>query len=201
MKKHLFSLFALLCCGFVAFGLTSCLDDSNDDNGLTAEQIYSARQAIRGAHSGKLLYPNSSNSTAVKTDTLDASWSITTDSLMTIGNFPVSSLANFVSNNNMAEALKTAPNQTLSCYYGIINVNPITWLINPMTLKLMLNYSGSAHEVQVVFYANNTYSWGSYNPSLTSRKMQMQIVVAGVYADGMQSNLMSNSIPYVYYAN
>ena len=75
-------------------------------------------------------------------------------------------------------------------------MSPIEFLINPQTLTYNLNYSGSDHKVQVLFYVNNTYSYGTYNAS--SRELGMQLIIGALYIDEKQSTYMTTDVPLIF---
>lgn len=203
MRKHLFSILALLCCGFMAIGLTSCLDSDDDDNSLSPEQLHQAYLSVAGPHSGKLLYysPSPTSSTTNKVDTVATSWNISSDSIMTISRFPVSSIAPYVNNDALKEALAQVAPVTLRCYIGFTSNNPVTWLINPASPKLTLTYGGQTHTVQIGFYANSTTSFGTAQSQANKGKMLMQIIVGAIFVDGTSSGDLTNNLGYVFLAD
>lgn len=184
---------SLLACAFVALAFTSCIsDDDNSSTGLTAEEIQACYLATSGSYDGNMIYKKDATSTAVNNnDTVKVSWSINTDSTMIIRNVPSKAIATaFTNNKALREAVAEQPNQNINCYIGYYNIydkgqntQQVVWLINPITVTYdALTYSGETHKVQVVFLANNGYSFGSCKTA--TRKASMQIVIAGVYIDG-----------------
>lgn len=179
--KLLSSMFAIMAVTMTFF--TSC-NDTDSSSSLTPEDIYSCYLSIAGQHQGELLFlknTGTSASTTQKTDTVDVSWTVTTDSTMTIHNFPIVALTENITVDEIKTAMALQAPKSLDCKIGFIGVNPVTFLINPGTLTYNVNYGGKDHKLQFVFYVNNYYSWGSYTSA--TKAMGMQIVLAGVYED------------------
>ena len=165
--------------------MTSC-NESSSYQPLTPQEIQTAFYTVRGMHVGKLKYyvkdETVTSTSATKEMTTDISWSIDTDSTMTIYGFPTAAFADFVSNEEAKQALLLEPNQTLSCKilfdrssYGVfyyIGLNAATYNIT---------YGGKQHKVQVAFWQGGNYSYGLY--STASKINEMQIVIGGVYID------------------
>ena len=108
--KHLrFILPVVLCC-VVAGLMTSCLNDNNDDNGLSKEEQLQAFQMVAGSYSGNVIfykntYDGMSTPTKKDIDTLQASFSLLTDSTAHINNLTLAALANQIKDSKVAEAV------------------------------------------------------------------------------------------------
>lgn len=206
MRKSIFSILAMLCCGMVAFGLTSCLGDDDDDYQLpTAAERAAAIQPLLGYHDGKMIYSApSTNSSTDRTDTLSISWNIKTDSTMTIYNFPLRVMAPYLSSEEMQKAILEAdPVVDLNCSILVVKTSPVVWYINPSPAITTLSYSGASHELKFGFYGNTGYSFGQYATSTTTGKslLSLQIICGGLYVDGLEMTSFSTDLPFVFYAN
>lgn len=205
-KLRLFSL--LLVVSAAAFTLTSCLGDSDDNNKLTPQQTQQCFRAVQGSHHGKLIYivSNSSSGAPAKKDSVSTSWTITSDSTMTLIRIPAKVIATAVDtttaeHKEIRDAILKQPDQSMECYIGFVKMNPIQWLINPTGLTYEVAVKGGNHKIQVVFYMNNTYSFGQFTTSTNS--MLLQIIAAGAKIDGSidkSSTPLVRSTPF-YFVN
>lgn len=199
--------FFMLCCCMAAVTFTSCLNDNDDNQRLTPEERMAAFQTIKGGYTGKLIYakPNPTGNTN-KNDTLDVNWRIDTDSTLTIANFPSAPLAAYITNEEISGLIAKQPAQSLKCLIGIYDNSPVKFLINPKTLVYDgLEYGGKAHKLEIVFYINNTYSFGGYdtfsNKGETDKTptMFMQILIGGIYVDGqLNSDLLRTTTQLIF---
>ncbi|MCI6618159.1 MAG: DUF4840 domain-containing protein [Prevotella sp.] len=185
----------LLFCCFAALFFASCNND--DDTSLTPEQRQAAFQMVKGQHEGDMMY-NDLTSTDPKdqVDTLRMSWNIMTDSTMVIYQFPVSLIAESITDDALKAAIAKVEPRDLQCRTFFFNLDPVAFYISPITLEYNLNYGEADHKVQVVFYVNHPVSQGSYRTS--TKFMSMQIVVAAIYIDGKQSEVLKNMVPFVF---
>ena len=178
-----------------ALCVTSCLgDDTSDSNSqtLTKAQIAQCFNTVAGKYTGKLLYEAKSlDGYTTKVDTLDASWYIPTDSTLIITDFPAKAVAEYVSYQPLKAALAEAPNKTINCMTWYLETSPIEFLVNPYTIEYDLEFDGKQHKVHVVFYANNTYSFGVYDSE--AKNMVMKIIPAIIYVDEKQTSYLSSS--------
>ena len=186
MKKM--KLFATMCVALLMS--TLCLTSCNTDDGynpLTPEQIRTAFLTIQGTHVGKLIFLKNTGSTGTGstavTDTVAVSWSIDTDSTMTVHNFPARALTEFISTSHSAlkAAVAEQPNQNLECVIGIVQPTPVGFMINPKTLTYNVYYDGMMHKVQFAFWLNSYSSVGIY--STAQKSMEMQMLLGGIYVD------------------
>lgn len=194
MKKLTF--ISLMICCLAAIGLTSCNNDV-EYKGLTNEQKAEAFNTVKGSYKGDLIYPaiNPSNKTDV-TDTLQISWQMNSDSVMTIRNFPVELLASNITNTELAKALRKQQPRDWKCYINFTQVQPVTFFINPTLQSFSLNYNDKDHVVQIAMLGNDIYSFGMYNSS--KKMMQMQIVEAAVYVNGiLQRGMLKSGVPFI----
>lgn len=193
MKK--IKIMSLLFIVFSAMTLTSCLDDDDDNNGLSQQEVMTCFNATRGTHTGSLVYQKRGEKGIIttQTDTISGtSWNIATDSTMTINNVPDSALATAIADTTIMKAVKDLNGtQNINCYIGYVRANPVQWLINPITVTYNnLHYNGGTHKVQLIFAINSNYSYGS----MTSTKQEMVISVAGLYIDDKAaSNSLRNA--------
>ena len=201
MKKLTF--IAFIGCIMAALSFTSCNSDSdNSYQGLTEAEIQQCFLATRGLYNGKVVFlaENKANVND-KMDTLNVNWEITTDSTMTISNFPVKALAEKITyNNELKEAVSKLSPRTLNCVIQYVYVTPLQFLIGPANLDYELEYGGTTHKVQFRFFWNN-YSFGQYVSS-AKHPMEMQIWAAALYVDGNQTSYgitPSSPVQFLFY--
>ena len=195
MKK--FKLLTLFFAAFAALTLTSCLNDDDDNTGLTAEQIQMAYNATRGSHSGKIYYTTGFNKDGkdVK-DSANVSWDVTSDTVMYINNVPAKALASVIADNNIRAAVETQGLQRIKCYINYINVSPIQWLVNPVSVSFdNVEYNGAKHKVTIAFYVNSNYSFGQLITSVNPNIQMMQFIAGALYVD---DKINSDGINYLY---
>lgn len=197
MKKIKLIAWMIGCLAAMTF--TSCNDDL-DTSGLTPEQKTEAFKVVKGSYEGSLIYPSvNPNNKSDVTDTISAKWEIQSDSVMTIRNFPVELLATNITNDELAKALKAEKPRDIKCYINFTQVSPVSFFINPTTPSFTLNYNDKSHLVQIAMLINNIYSFGTYNS--TKQLLQMQIVEAAVYVNGiLQNSMLSSAVPFIFSA-
>lgn len=200
--KHLKNyLFALGC--LTAVGLTSCLEDVNDENtGFSRQEISECFNTIKGNYTGKLLFeiqnPNDPNDYV---DTLDITWSVTADTLIVINQFPQATFLEQVQDSTLKAALAKAAPESLKANFGFYNTNPIAFMVYPIAVNYDIMIENVAHKATLAFWYNN-YSFGSFD--LTSRVLQIQMIMSALYLDEsisrnylLKSGSGSVSIPLV----
>lgn len=195
MKK--FKLLTLFFAAFAALTLTSCLNDDDDNTGLTAEQIQMAYNATRGSHSGKIYYTTGFNKDGkdVK-DSANVSWDVTSDTVMYINNVRAKALASVIADDNIRAAVEKQGPQRIKCYINYINVSPIQWLVNPVSVSFdNVEYNGAKHKVTIAFYVNSNYSFGQLITSVNSNIQMMQFIAGALYVD---DKINSDGINYLY---
>lgn len=191
--KHLrFILPVVLCC-VVAGLMTSCLNDNNDDNGLSKEEQLQAFQTVRGNYSGNVFfykntYDGMSTPTKKDTVTLQASFSLLTDSTAHINNLPLAALANQIKDSKVAEAVMNGTVTTtpvnLYTYYYV--VSPATCLVGADNVEVKATYDGEEHTIRFGFYSGITtgmpVSYGTYDS--TAGIFQIGLRLGAVWVDG-----------------
>ena len=195
MKK--FKLLTLFFAAFAALTLTSCLNDDDDNTGLTAEQIQMAYNATRGSHNGKIYYTTGFNKDGkdVK-DSANVSWDVTSDTVMYIKNVPAEALASVIADDNIRAAVENQGPQKIKCYINYINVSPIQWLVNPVSVSFdNVEYNGAKHKVTIAFYVNSNYSFGQLITSVNPNIQMMQFIAGALYVD---DKINSDGINYLY---
>ena len=179
-----------------ALCVTSCLgDDDNNNNSsstLSKSQIAQCFMTVKGDYTGDLLYlAKADDGLTEQVDTLVGEWSIHTDSTLIIYDFPAKVLAEFVSHAGLKNALAEAPIQDVKCQTRYVNVSPVQFLVNPRTLEYDLFYDGSTHKVHVMFFGENTYSFGSFDAE--SNDMMVKIIPAYLYVDEKMTSYLTQS--------
>ena len=178
-----------------ALCVTSCLGDDtseSDSQTLTKAQIAQCFQTVAGNYTGYLYYEaKSSDGYTTVVDSLDASWYIPTDSTLIITDFPAKALAEHVSYQPLKAALAEAPNKIVNCKTWYLETSPVEFLVNPYTLEYDLEFDGKQHKVHVVFYVNNTYSFGVYDSG--EKSMVVKIIPALIYVDDKQTSYLTSS--------
>lgn len=214
MKKIIF-LSIVVCC-LAAITFMSCnTGDSTSWTPLTPTQKAACFSQTMGVYNGKMVYYNTSkstNSTNV-TDTVNVSWTVGSgvgaDSTVTINNFPVKVLAQYISDKSISTAL--------AAYSGTVSLNsPIyfyqtspvpAFLMKPETLKCKINYDDADHIISLYFYQSTLYSITSYGYYSSSQKTFKMGVSFGGYKidakDGDASNVKTpeftiNGRTYLY---
>ena len=179
-----------------AMCVTSCLNDDDKNNNssgtLSKAQIAQCFMTVEGDYAGDLLYlAKSDDGLTEQVDTLVGEWSIHTDSTLIIADFPAKVLAELVSHAGLKKALAEAPNQDVKCQTRYVNVSPVQFLTNPYTLEYNAFYDGNTHKVHIVFYGDNTYSFGFFDAE--SNEMMVKIIPAYLYVDEKMTNYLTQS--------
>ncbi len=189
------------------FGMSSCINSDDDSSSsLTPEQKQQCYLSVAGPHSGKMVYISGKTATGTnKTDSVEASWNVTSDSTMIFTNISSKAIASAIDtttteHKEIREAIAAQPSKSMSCYIGFVNTNPVQWLINPTGITYNVTYGGKVHEIKFLFYANSYYSFGQYNSS--TKVMQLQLVTYGAYVDGTLDNgsvrLVKSNMPILF---
>lgn len=184
-----------------AMSFTSCNSDTdNSYQGLTEAEIQQCFLATRGLYNGKVVFlaENKANVND-KHDTLSVNWEITTDSTMTIYNFPVKALSEKIKyNDELKAAIAKLNPRTLKCAIQYASITPIQFLIGPENLDYDLEYGGETHKVQFRFWWGYP-SFGAYQ-STASQPMQMSIWVYALYVDGNETSYgITKDIPAQFF--
>lgn len=194
----------MLMIGMAAMTLTSCLNDDDDDTGLSKQEVETAYRTVAGPHSGKLKYVKSIENNKAKNDSVDASCNFISDSVVTISNVPVSQIAQYVQyNDSVKKYLALVPNQELKCQTYYVKVSPVQIYVNPYLHNIDLHYGGKTHRLAIQFAYMNNYSYAAYLPA--TKEFELQIIVQAVYVDppttGFGTNLISVALPYYFQGN
>lgn len=193
MKKLRF--LSLLFCAIAALSFTSCLDDDDDnDNRLSPQDVATCYNLTRGTYTGKAYFSKDPTTTVTNNnDSATVAWSITSDSTMTLQAIPARIFASGITNADVKNAIANEPNVDIPCRISYFRTSPVQWLINPATVTFNnVQYNGETHKIEIGFYIDTYYSFGSYN--LTNSSMQLQIIVAGAYVDGQYNrSLITNA--------
>jgi hypothetical protein len=172
----------MLCIAAASFVLTSCLSDDDNEN-IEERVITNAEKAMQlasmeGFYNGNFYFDNDTTNAM---DSISTSWIVNAaDSSLSCPNFPVSSLANCVSNSTAKAVLKAAEDQKFEAnlypywnenkdegYYTFMMVpkqNTLSFSV-PMedrTYQVMLNLITSVNTYngygqQIVVYTSGAY--------------------------------------------
>lgn len=202
MKKiKLYSvLFASI--AMIALGMTSCNDSSYSyGRPLSPQEIQTAYLTVRGYHTGKMYFlkeadNQNSESQKAKTDSVDISWTIDTDSTMIIHDFPTHAFAEFVADEEMKEALLQQPNQDIKCQTLFYNLTPIYFYVGVTAPTYNITYGGKEHKVQLAFYTGANFC-GAFDNA--TKYMTISIMAGGLYVDGepQPSATKTTNIPFL----
>ena len=186
MKKiKLYSvLFASI--AMMVLGMTSC-NDSNYSRTLSPQEIQTAYLTVRGYHTGKMYFlkeaangDQNSESQKAETDSVDISWTIDTDSTMTIHDFPTTAFAEFVADDEMKEALLQQPVQDIKCQTYYYNLSPICFYVGVTAPTYNITYGGKEHKVQLAFYTGTNF-YGAFDNA--TKYMEISLMSCGLYVD------------------
>ena len=202
MKKiKLYSvLFASI--AMMVLGMTSC-NDSNYSRTLSPQEIQTAYLTVRGYHTGKMYFlkeaangDQNSESQKAETDSVDISWTIDTDSTMTIHDFPTTAFAEFVADDEMKEALLQQPVQDIKCQTYYYNLSPICFYVGVTAPTYNITYGGKEHKVQLAFYTGTNF-YGAFDNA--TKYMELSIMAGGLYVDGelQASATKTTNIPFL----
>lgn len=192
--KNILSFSIALMCSVVLF--TSCLKDDDDNNtteGLSKEQIHSCYLQMAGEHTGKLFFLKKENSGATKSDSIDITWTVVNDSVITIHSVPTEVLASTAEDGSVKTAIiESAGKLDMKVYYLPYKTSPITYTDYPSPLQANIFYNNATHTVTFGFVLN-TYSWGTFE----NKKMRMQMVLDGIYLDTSTYSYLTTQAPLV----
>ncbi len=185
-----------LCC-IAATLFTSCLSEDEMDAGLTPAEKTAALNAVKGTYKGMIIYPKADDN---GNDSLAITWEIKNDTTLTIRNFPVNLLATRITNTNIAKGISDEQPRDMKCHIVFGSASPVTFFVNPEAQSFSLYYGEAYHLVQIAMMTNNIFSFASYDA--TSQSLQMQIVEAGIYVNGiLQGNMLTSSTPFMLEGN
>ena len=101
-------------------------------------------------------------------------------------------------NNALKNALRNAPDQDIKCFTYYYHLNPVGFLISPVSPVFNLNYGGQDHKISIAFFIRNSYSFGVLN---SARLSQMQIIAASLQVDAMSATYLKESVGFVFQGN
>ena len=195
-KTNKMYLWLLGCLTVLGLTFTACEPGGGNDNSRTREQQQQAYQQVRGSYAGKTYYQRwSATDKKYVSDSSDVKWEILTDSTLTIKNFPMSLFADYVNDNALKEALKSAPNQDITCFTGYYNLSPVGFLLNPKTAVFELNYNKGSHKISIAFAGNSNYSFGF---SKVKSVVAMQIIALSLQVDAMSENKLKGNVGFIF---
>lgn len=190
---------AAILAGFIMMALmmVSC-NESNSYRELTKQEIQSAFLTVRGYHTGKMVYLKNIGNYQTKTDTLNVSWTIDTDSTMTIHDFSVEPFAEFVADSELKEALLQQPLQDVKCKIHFVGLAPVLFSVGVDAPTYNITYGGQSHKVQLAIYARGI-SYGIFD--VPTQMMEMHLVGGGIYEDGTYKDkyLSTTNIPMLLF--
>lgn len=194
------SILTLLLCMIAALTMTSCLNDDDDDNGLTREEQHTAYLSVAGPHDGQLVYYDSIFTTKpAKVDSVAAMVNFETDSTVTVYNFHVNSIGHFVQDATAKACLENAPAQIMKCYTYFYSLSPVTFHLQPQKLTFSTMAEGKSHTITLAFYAGYPNSYGVKS----GKTIGLQIVLGGVYLDNENiiggTNLLATGLALPFY--
>ena len=195
-KTNKMYLWLLGCLAVIGLTFTACSPGDDNGNRLTPEQQQQAYQQVKGTYAGKVYYQRwSTKDNKYVSDSTDVNWEILTDSTLTIKDFPMSLFADYVNDNTLKEALKTAPKQDINCFTGYYNLAPVGFLLNPKAAAFELNYGGGSHKITIAFFGNSNYSFGF---SKAKSVVNMQIIAGSLQVDAMSTSYLKNNVGFVF---
>ena len=199
MKKFKFLSF-LLCCMSALF-VTSCLNDDDDDTGLTPAQVSQCLNAVKGNYTGEMICakdPFKINKT--EKDTIRMSWLINAvDTTVVVYDFPAEVIARGMKEGEVKDALTKAQERDLKAKIVFYQNNPlIAFMIYPYVLEYNVSYGGTLHKLSAYFYAGPQII-GVH--STIQKQMQMQLILAAIYLDDEKSAnlLVTDSAPVFFF--
>lgn len=200
MKK--ITLFSILAAFVAALSFTSCNTDS--DNGpLSKEAQKNFQMAMSvGSYDDMVVLFEKKNDANVKNqiDSVPSSVriSMTGDSTMSIANFPIAAIAEYISSNkDLSKAIAKEAPRTITCKYNVIpkSTSEVAYYIacpNVIELNLAYGADNKSHKVQLVFIPNQNYY--GYCTLKDPRKLGFQFALDQIWVDGAQTDYIENSI-------
>lgn len=188
INRRFFNVLAVALFSLSALTLSSCFgdDDDDDNNWLDQQEQKNAQLSVSGTHSGKMLYNTTDKDGETTRDTINASWTVNTDSTLVIHNFPLSQLGDNVNDEDVKAAIQALPNTELKCQYYAVTSSPVQCIVNPFTVQRTVNIKGVDRKLQFVFAANNGYSFMQYVTINNKQTLGLQILYYTVYIDDVE---------------
>lgn len=161
-------------CMLITLGLTACLNDDNDDNGPSLQEMKKAMSKMQGTYSGYMLY--SESLVGIPDTVKNISWTV--DSVITIKDFPVSILAkSFTSivDSTLLADVKKLPAEDLTCLVGFYSIVDEGYTMNviPRALKFTAATSKQVYDCIVYFMNGDEYSLGNFNTASSEMVLYM----------------------------
>lgn len=181
-RKFILMLMALFA---MTFSVSSCLDSDNDyeSNDPVQYKKYLAQMSMPYSGKARLYYHDNTGTSpmAVKYDSLETTWTVRTDSTVTLEAFPICRFdsAIVVSDTDLSakaeemRALKAAIStlgtaDVKALYYwpntSFVQQNTISFYVNPMCIERSVRYRDADHKVYFWFIAN--YLGGTWTGSI-----------------------------------
>ena len=216
-KHYLFVIVAIL---VAAFSFSSCInnDDDNTPATLDKDTQRSCQMMMSGTHGSmvRMYYAKSNgyNTVAEKYDSLEhASWSVKSDSTITLGAFPINKLDSALyvpANDNtttgkqvkaIQEAISaiSTPIALRAVYFipynnsQYITGDGYQFLVIPNVIKQEVTYEGGQHTLYFVFYEGTLGSWKKLKMNFEYNMLLGGIAVDQFNAMTGQGNFISNS--------
>lgn len=181
MKK----LFFFMMIAVAAMGMSSCLNDDDDYDGLSLEEQHEAFTKVQGTYAGKLYYPIYDGTFTSKSDSADVSWTMTSDSVINIHGMKVSALSELIANDSLRNAFAALPDEDLKVNCLYITLDPVTFLLAPQYVYTYVTSEGKdPQEVRLYFYGYIGESYGMVNT--TGQKMIMYLKPAAITVGGKE---------------
>ena len=183
----------MLAC-LMAATMTSCLGSDDDDNAkktLSKSEIHQCYLQMSGDHSGKMYFTKSTLEYN-KLDSVDVTWTVKSDSTMTVHNVPVKALTSMLTKDDLKEVLNAKEDIDIELFYAIDNASPIEFMILPVSTKIPIFYAEQTRDANFTWIINS-YSWGQ----LSAGKMRMQLVLYSVTLDSSSASFLSGQSPIV----
>lgn len=203
--KNLKTLLLLLVGCFVISGaMTSCVGDDTNDYIIEPDTYRSYLRQMSDTYSGHVRFfmPSSnSNATYTRYDSINSSWTVRTDSVVVLHNFPVAKLDSAIvvpasdktTTTTTLLALRSAlskadPTELHALYFipnsNFVSTSAIQFYVNPYALEVPLTYEGETHKVYFIFTSN--YYGGVYN--VASRNFEYAMQLYAICIDKAEEN-------------
>lgn len=179
MRKFYFLLAAL-----VSVSLMSCNSDDDDSGGSRTDELPSVT-TVAGTYSGTCVYTYIN-----RPDTLDATWSISSDSVLTIRDLPVKVLLGRAADSTIVKTAEPSQTVTMTGKVYIYHTPPLAFhlIMNPFTTTATFN--GATHSLQVGFKANQVFENGGL---YSNGSIDLYVALGEVSIDGDKTNILTGN--------
>ena len=192
--KHIKTYIMLVLVALTTMGtMTACLGDESDNNAISAEEYRQAMSSMAGSYNGKIRFYRPKTTYAQQYEKYDSTyttWRVSTDSTITVRQFPVSKLDSAIvvpaTDNSPAatkaltirEAISKASPKDIKAYFYIPNKNfivdsGIQFYVNPYVVEVPVTYDGSNHTLYFAFTSN--YCGGAWTKAALTFEFNMQL--------------------------